>query len=804
MDSILHFVLGNAFAAAVLALVAAGAARAFRRPALTHALWVLVMLKLVTPPLIAIPIAGHKGFRATGVTAGQPAPASPDAVAGSPSFPPSGAAAFMSSPDVRDPRAAPVAPRPADLAPPERNRTSPWNAFPWGKMAVWIGLAGSLVWFARAGLRIRRFRRSIALADPAPADVVREVERCAARIGLAKCPQVLLWRTVAPPMVWVFGRRTQLALPRDLLARLDTGQRAAVMTHELAHLARGDHWVRLLELVVTGLCWWHPVVWWARRQLQRAEEEACDAWVVWASPGAGETYASALLRTVDFLSEVRAGLSPLASGMGQAISVKRRLVMIVNENTPRILSGRSRLAFLGLAALFLPLTLVWAGAPDVPSLKEIRAGLKQRREKVRSLYVETVGETTSPFEPDELGRLQKHYKSWVGRKVEYHFAFQGEKRYSREITRPDPRQDPQRRSDKMWAYNGTSIWTRYSHDLLHPDGRTEKDLREVRINPPTGRMRFVYPNEWLAIHLGAAIAGPDLAAKDDMQDLFYPGSPPPPRRRTFTVADEIEEVDGAKCAVVSGTIETTFTSDDETHKSVRHVKLWLDLERGLALRKWEETRAPGEKWPKRRHRVVNSDFNEVEPGLWLPREVEIQRIAPAEEEAYPEPFRGKMILSSRIRVTRWIVNEVPDDVFDPYIKPGDEVYDHRSKRSWRQPEAAHDVENLLRLAEGIGIVPDPDEPVGRTLVVRVLADSPAEKAGIHTGDRIAAVNGTTIKRIGDMAALWAELPFDKGARRSLADNGVRLTLVREGRQVETTLPGNVLEGFAQRSGRDVR
>ena len=56
MDTLLHAGLSNALMAAVLALPAAAVARLGRRPALAHALWLLVLLKLITPPLIPIPI----------------------------------------------------------------------------------------------------------------------------------------------------------------------------------------------------------------------------------------------------------------------------------------------------------------------------------------------------------------------------------------------------------------------------------------------------------------------------------------------------------------------------------------------------------------------------------------------------------------------------------------------------------------------------------------------------------------------------------------------------------------------------
>ena len=37
-------------------------------------------------------------------------------------------------------------------------------------------------------------------------------------------------------------------------------------------------------MAVTAAFWWLPVVWWVRRTLREAEEQCCDAWVVWTFP----------------------------------------------------------------------------------------------------------------------------------------------------------------------------------------------------------------------------------------------------------------------------------------------------------------------------------------------------------------------------------------------------------------------------------------------------------------------------------------------------------------------------------------
>src|SRR5438552_11040668 len=56
MPSLIETALANAACAAVLALFALAVGRIWRRPALLHGLWLLVLVKLVTPPLVPLPV----------------------------------------------------------------------------------------------------------------------------------------------------------------------------------------------------------------------------------------------------------------------------------------------------------------------------------------------------------------------------------------------------------------------------------------------------------------------------------------------------------------------------------------------------------------------------------------------------------------------------------------------------------------------------------------------------------------------------------------------------------------------------
>jgi hypothetical protein len=218
---------------------------------------------------------------------------------------------------------------------------------------VW--LPGCLAWWAVAGRRLWRFGRLLRHGCPAPGPVQGRARRLAGRLGLARCPGVWFLPGPVSPMLLALGRSPRLLLPAGLWDRLSAEQQDTLLLHELAHLRRGDHWVRRLELVVLGLYWWHPVVWWAQRALQEAEEQCCDAWVVWAAPAAAPAYAAALVEAVAFLSQSRSALPVGASGTGQVPLLKRRLTMILRANPPRTLSRAGFWAVLGLGAVLLPL-----------------------------------------------------------------------------------------------------------------------------------------------------------------------------------------------------------------------------------------------------------------------------------------------------------------------------------------------------------------------------------------------------------------------------------------------------------------
>src|SRR5262245_35983674 len=74
MSTLLALGLANSACAAVLAVPAYLVSRYARRPALAHALWLLVLLKLVTPPVIRPGLAWLPAAAEESAEAAAPAP----------------------------------------------------------------------------------------------------------------------------------------------------------------------------------------------------------------------------------------------------------------------------------------------------------------------------------------------------------------------------------------------------------------------------------------------------------------------------------------------------------------------------------------------------------------------------------------------------------------------------------------------------------------------------------------------------------------------------------------------------------
>ncbi len=382
MSGLAGLLLANALVAGLIAVGAWAASRHLSRQTLVHALWVVALVKLVTPPIVPLPMLPAWTLPSLGLADGpaivvieagadhKPLAANRSVLPGPP--PLSGEIPLTRSvpaPQLestqggalhRDRPAMPVG-APAEMG------------WPQATVLAWLALiAGALAVATLAGHRILRFRRLLRHAAPAPAPLRDRVSQLAARVGLRRAPEVRLLPARVPPMLWPSRSGPLLLMPEGLLPKLTSEERDTLLVHELAHVRRRDHWVRLLELAVTVVFWWYPVTWWVRRALRRAEERCCDEWVLRLMPTSAQAYAEGLLKSLDHVAGEPDPLPVGASGAGPVHDLETRLkeILMMTRPTPH-LGAPARVALSVVAVLGLAVFPTRAQSPTPGAEDEV-------------------------------------------------------------------------------------------------------------------------------------------------------------------------------------------------------------------------------------------------------------------------------------------------------------------------------------------------------------------------------------------------------------------------------------------------
>ncbi|MCR9244693.1 MAG: M48 family metalloprotease [bacterium] len=366
-ELLLWFGANNLVLSLAIALAAWVAQRILRSPVLAHLLWLLVLVKLVTPPLVTLPVLPAP---AEAIATPTPTVIEPEAVGLATS------ATFLEVDTV-----VPVAAGTFDLT----NLTA-------ALVATW--LLGSFVVLAVSLRRIRRFHRALTLsARPAGTDVQRLARELAERLGLRHTPTIHLTSAQVSPMVWWIGGAVRVFLPAELPERVTRTDLRWVLAHELAHVRRRDHLVRWLEWFACVLFWWNPIAWWARRNLRANEEVCCDALVLRTFTPTPHTYANSLLTVVEFLATPALRPPAMASEINSGGFLERRFRMIVGKTPVASTPRWAQALVLVLTALVMPLGVAVAQDPDVKGVgvrirRAVQAGEltpKQARKLMQAL-----------------------------------------------------------------------------------------------------------------------------------------------------------------------------------------------------------------------------------------------------------------------------------------------------------------------------------------------------------------------------------------------------------------------------------
>jgi beta-lactamase regulating signal transducer with metallopeptidase domain len=235
-------------------------------------------------------------------------------------------------------------------------KTFDWQAF-LAKAWMLTAAGALLLVFGSFFVTIRRFRRSRVPVGP---ELTQRVSELASAAGLRRAPQILMSEAVPSPAVAGFWKPV-LLLNAGFGEGLSDEESDLVLSHELAHIRRGDLPLNALLCALLALHWFNPFLWLAFLRARADREAACDAHVLRGESAARcSTYGHTLLK-------METGLAPRGLALGfvgllpTGHSLRSRIRSIISQpktnNTMKIVTALSItvLAFAGLAKAEKPL-----------------------------------------------------------------------------------------------------------------------------------------------------------------------------------------------------------------------------------------------------------------------------------------------------------------------------------------------------------------------------------------------------------------------------------------------------------------
>ncbi len=310
-DFLVHALLSNFIVATILGSVAYWLHRRYQAASLANLLWIVLLAKLMTPPIFSLPV-----FEMQSLAEQSPIENSSEVSSFNLQLP--NEIETNDSTDVSGfATTTPVS---------QQHSIAKWLV-PLG--LVW--LISSLTILAISFWRIVRFHLMLKRRWQVPElDTQRMANSIARQLGLDPSGQRLrIVSANVSPFVWWLGGTPTVVIPERAIAGLTEQDLYAVLSHEMAHIKRRDHWVRWLECLAGITFWWNPLVWWAKRHLRVTEEIACDCLVLQATNSQQADYANSLLNIAELLTTEAIRPPAVASAINSGGLLEKRLTIIM-------------------------------------------------------------------------------------------------------------------------------------------------------------------------------------------------------------------------------------------------------------------------------------------------------------------------------------------------------------------------------------------------------------------------------------------------------------------------------------------
>jgi len=272
LTHIADYLLAQSWQIAVLTIAVAIAAFALKNRSahIRYLLWLVVVAKCLTPPLLTIPLA----------ILPQEKPAIVLEAVGT---------------TVSEPLELPLAPPETALATVVREEPKKLNIREWLGIAWLVGagiyLMINLLRALRANLWLARKRRALS------AELRSDIESLFSAHRIRSFPGVWLMDGISQPFVWGLLRGS-IYLPANFLNVKNPDHQRSVLGHELSHIVRFDAAVNFLQVIAQAIFWFHPFVWWANKKIRTEREKCCDEMAIARLNALPKDYSTAILETL--------------------------------------------------------------------------------------------------------------------------------------------------------------------------------------------------------------------------------------------------------------------------------------------------------------------------------------------------------------------------------------------------------------------------------------------------------------------------------------------------------------------------
>jgi beta-lactamase regulating signal transducer with metallopeptidase domain/protocatechuate 3,4-dioxygenase beta subunit len=325
-----------------------------------YLLWLVVIAKCLTPPMLTLPLA----------LLPRVIESEPEGSVANVSAPPRVSETIASVGDSHASSSPTLVQQASGVASPSVRASSSegsnhFDLRQWLVMA-WILVVGVILMYV-SGKAWTTHRRLQQARLPVDKEIRNVVDSLAKGLGMSRAPTVYMAAPIAQPFVWGW-LRGDIYFPLQFAKTVSAEQQRAILTHELAHVARWDAAVNHLQIIVQAIFFFHPLIWWTNKKIRQEREKCCDEIVLAGLGTRPQLYCEAIvdMLTLEFQAQ---HASPGLAVTGSTRNIEERIVTILTPDRKfcRRPSWAAIVTLLLVAACVLPTAFILttrAAAPD--------------------------------------------------------------------------------------------------------------------------------------------------------------------------------------------------------------------------------------------------------------------------------------------------------------------------------------------------------------------------------------------------------------------------------------------------------